>query len=153
FGTAPPILADGRPALVPGDCNVKVQWRDLQFDVEQGTLRAGIDLKDIHGGGLVSGSFEPLRHPPPQSQGELNIDSLTWNNFRFTKIAGPMFLDDQRVVLGSNAESLVQGRAQRRISALCYGGAAQADGWVWLDNTPRFQLRAVLENVDLKKFC
>src|SRR5262249_5490706 len=95
-GSSPPLVLDGRPAAVPGPCRVRTDWRDLQVDIEQGTLHAGVDEQNIHGGAAFTGSFDPQRDEGQRlmSRGELNVDSLTWNNFQFTNITGPIWIDD-----------------------------------------------------------
>lgn len=155
WGDSPPLLADGRPAAVPGDCRVRAQWRDLHFDIEQGTLHAGVDVKNIHGGGVFSGSYDPQRTdgPPLQSRGWLKVDSLTWNGFQFTDLSGPLWLDDRQVVLGAKADIPQPNIAPRKMEAKFYGGMLQANAQVLLEGTPRFGLEAAMDNVDLNRFC
>jgi hypothetical protein len=141
------FLPDGTP--VAGDNNLVTQWRDLQFDIEQGTLHAGVDVQNIHGGGVFSGSYDPQRRDgtPLMCRGFLNLDSLTWNNFQFTDIRGPVWLDDRQIRLGSAAEKPDVARAPQHISAKFYGGVALADATVNLTDTPWYSLKAAIDNV------
>jgi hypothetical protein len=154
WGQRPPALASGFQPL-PGDCRVVTQWQNLQLDVEQGTLHAGVEVQNIHGGGVFNGSYDPNRSDGQQllCRGDLNVDSITWNNFQFTNVVGPLYLDDRRVVVGSDADPPQQGRPPRHLFAKCYGGTAEADATVWLEETPRFAIQAKLNQIDLHRFC
>ena len=154
-GDSPPLMANGQPAAVPGECRVQSEWRDLHVDMEQGTLHAGVEVKNIHNGGVFSGNYDPLRTEGPllQCRGWLKLDSITWNDFQFTDLSGPLWLDDHQVVLGTRADTPPPGAAPRKMEAKCYGGIAQADAQVMLDGVPQFSLKAALDNVDLNRFC
>ena len=42
------------------------------------------------------------------SFGELKLDSLTYKNFQFTQILGPLWFDNQNVYLGSLPQAAVR---------------------------------------------
>ncbi|HTQ39248.1 MAG TPA: AsmA-like C-terminal region-containing protein, partial [Pirellulales bacterium] len=155
WGQRPPLLPDGSPPAVLGDCRVITQWQNMQFDIEQGTLHTGVEVQNIHGGGVFSGSYDPNRNEGQRllTRGELNVDSVTWNNFQFTNIAGPVYVDDRQVVVGADADSQSQGQSARHLFAKCYGGTVEADASVALDETPRFSVQAKLNKVDMNRFC
>src|SRR5262249_39472601 len=41
----------------------------------------------------------------------------------------------------------------RKMTSKSFGGMAQANAWIWLEDTPRFSLQAALDNIDLNQFC
>jgi hypothetical protein len=137
------------------ECIVRSQWSNLEFDIENGTLHTGVDLKDIHGKVTLNGDYDPEREDGQRlrSQAIVDVDSLTWNTFQFTKIQGPMWLDDRQVIFGANAEQRQAGRQPHRLAAGFYGGAIEADGRVLLEDAPRFAIQAAVDNVELNRFC
>jgi AsmA-like C-terminal region/Domain of Unknown Function (DUF748) len=155
WGQRPPLLPNGSPPAVLGDCRVVTQWQNMQFDIEQGTLHTGVEVQNVHGGGVFSGSFDPGRNEGQRllTRGELNVDSLTWNSFQFTNVTGPVYIDDRQVIVGSDADSQPQERTGRHLFARCYGGAVEADADVALDDTPHYAVQAKLNNVDVNRFC
>ncbi|HEY2828040.1 MAG TPA: AsmA-like C-terminal region-containing protein [Pirellulales bacterium] len=155
WGQRPPTLEDGFQQTLPGDCRVVTHWQNLQIDVEQGTLHTGVKVENIHGGGVFNGSYDPNRNEGQRlmCRGELNVDSITWNNFQFTNVAGPLYLDDRQVIVGSDADQPQQGRPPRHLFSRCYGGSAEADAWVALEETPRFAVQVKLNNIDVHRFC
>lgn len=155
WGQRPPLLPSGAPPAVLGDCRVVTQWQNMQFDIEQGTLHTGVEVENIHGGGVFSGSFDPNRNDGQRliTRGELNLDSVTWNNFQFTNVVGPVYVDDRQVIVGADADQPPPGRSPRHLFGKCYGGGAEADATVALDDTPRFAVQAKLNKVDMNRFC
>ncbi len=127
-GDAPPILASGQPALVQGECKVRSQWTNLRVDMEDATLHTGVDIKNIHGGCVFSGSYDPQRSDGAmlQTRGWLQADSAIWNGFQFTDVSGPLWLDDQQVVLGTRADTPAPGSApaKDRSEVLRWDGAS-----------------------------
>ncbi|HEY2883228.1 MAG TPA: hypothetical protein VGJ15_12360, partial [Pirellulales bacterium] len=142
-------MPDGTP--VAGDNNLVTQWNDLLFEVEQGTLHAGVDVQNIHGGAVFSGSYDAQRRdgPPLMCRGVLDLNSITWNNFQFTDLRGPVWIDDRQVRLGGPAEQSEPGRLPQHLLAKFYGGVALADVTVNLTDTPWYKLQASIDNVDL----
>ncbi len=155
WGQRPPPMADGFQPTVPGDCRVVTQWQNLMIDVEQGTLHTGVEVENIHGGGIFNGSYDPNRQEGQRllCRGDLNVDSITWNTFQFTNVTGPLYLDDRRVVVGAEADAQQPGTTGRHLSARCYGGGAEADGTVFLEDPARFSLQAKLNGIDVHRFC
>ena len=148
--------ADSISGALPGECNVVSSWQNLEIEMApEGTLHAGVDLQQIDGGITLTGSYDGHR-PDGQrllTRGELNVESLTWKNFQFTKLRGPLWIDDRQVIIGQSSESPGGNGTPRRVSALCCGGEVKADGIVQLGDVPSFTIRAACENVDLNKFC
>lgn len=151
--TAP--LSDDFQSAVAGDCRVITQWQNLQVDIEQGTLHTGVEVQNIHGGGVFNGSYDPNRTEGQRllCRGDLNVDSITWNNFQFTNLVGPLYLDDRKVIVGTEADAPQQGSMPRHLFAKCYGGSAQADAVVMLEEQPSFSVQAKINGVDLHRFC
>src|SRR5690606_26745909 len=104
-------------------------------------------LENIDGSVRLVGGFDGRA---AQSWGELNIDSLMWKGLQFTEVAGPLWIDDTRVLLGTGAEP--PGKAARHVTGALCGGVVAADCWVGLGAAPRYHFQASLAEADLMRF-
>jgi hypothetical protein len=129
------------------DESVDANW-DLAFDVENGSLSCGLQLDHIHGGIRLVGSKQG---PNFQSRGELEIDSLIFQEFQLTQISGPVWIDQSRVAFGSWAERGRRDRPPRQIMAQAFGGTLSADADIGLTGDSQFALQAALVDGDLKR--
>lgn len=131
------------------DSPLKTQW-DLAVDVHQGTLNVGVPLENIYGGARLTGTSEAGKFA---MRGELALDSLTYKNFQLTEVLGPMWVDNNRVLLGSWAEARVPGKTPRRISGKLLNGSLLGDFQSSLGGVPRYLLRASINEADLGQFA
>jgi len=123
------------------------RWR-LFLDTHGGSINSEVRLHNIHGGMTLEGTFDGQS---VRSWGTLNVDSVSYEDFQFTNVTGPIWIDDDTVRLGGFAQRATPGQAPPRITAQAYGGQLAGDAWVTLDEVPRFFVRASLENADLKR--
>ncbi len=157
-----PLHLRGSLALQGGAAEedpVRSQW-SLQIDMHQGGLECGAKLENICGGLTLAGGFDGEHF---LSRGEFAVDSLTWNDFQFTQLMGPLLVDDRQVLLGSHVatrENQIAGsdgsRAPvqpRALTARLFGGYVGADAWVSLDSAPRYGIHATLARADLSRFA
>ncbi len=59
-------------------------------------------------------------------RGEIACDSLTYRNYQFTKVLGPIWIDNNRVLFGRWADAKPT-MTPRRMTAKVYGGTLLAD--------------------------
>jgi hypothetical protein len=137
-------VAKGAEAYAP----LRSRW-DLGFYLHQNTVDVGVLLTNVHGMVHLTGNFDGANL---RSRGELAIDSVTYNEIQFTEVLGPLWIDNDRVLMGVWAEQ-EQQRPPRRITAKIYGGALVGDGWVALETVPRFAFQASLSGGDLERFA
>ena len=69
---------------------VASQW-DLHLDCTEASLQAGIDLENIHGSMRLRGYCDGKRC---EESGELNLDSVTYQDVQFVDVRGPIWIDD-----------------------------------------------------------
>jgi hypothetical protein len=131
--------------LPQSDVPPTVDW-DLAFDLENGRLDGGVPVEHIHGGLRLWGQTQPGGF---QTRGELKVDSAIVRDVQLTQIHGPIWIDPQRLVVGTWAERDVHDRAARPLTANVFGGAVSLDAIVALDDVGQFQLQSTLENADL----
>lgn len=123
------------------------RW-DLAAAVQRASLDFGLKLDNIHGEVRLVGEFDgqALR-----CKGELALDSVSFKDYQFTQVGGPLWIDDQQVLLGSWVEraQTAGGPRPRPVSGRLFGGTVQADAWVMLGSVPRYGLQASLSDADL----
>ena len=133
--------------LVPSDAELypSVQW-DINLDVENGELQAGLPIQHIHGGLQLVGQSHNRDFV---SWGELKVDSAMIRDLQLTQIQGPILIDSTKIVLGAAAEKKGSNRIPRQVTANVLGGVVALDGEVQLTDDVPFQVRTTLENADL----
>lgn len=125
---------------------IAADW-DLTLDLHQAGLTAGVQLDSVEGAVRLVGGYDGQR---AFSRGELAIDSLMFRGFQFTDVSGPMWIDNERVLLGGRVRPR-PGDAPRRVTAELYGGQVSADLLVRLGAAPEYDLRVDLADGDLAR--
>jgi hypothetical protein len=132
------------------DAALNAGW-DVDLMMHQGSLQAGPRLDNIFGRVRLRGSSSGPRY---SSQGELALDSLTYKNFQFTEIAGPLWFDNANVFLGTwNVPPGQSGASTSRVTAKLLGGTLAGDCQVRLGAVPQYHLAATLSRADLAQFA
>ena len=107
------------------------------------------ELENIFGRVRLIGSSDGTRYA---SRGELDLNSLTYKNFQFTQIIGPLWFDNNNVVLGHWGNP-PQGQTPRHITAELLGGVLTGDCHVKLGALPHYHLIASISQADLAQFA
>ncbi len=139
---------DGTLGIVmpPRDGPPGLDW-NLMFDVEDGSLQAGLPVSHIAGQVQLVGKSDAKGIV---SRGELDIDSAMLRGIQLTQVRGPLVIDSQRLLAGTWAERDVTGHVPRWVTANAMGGKLALDGeFVFADG--RFNLYTTLESADLKR--
>ncbi len=123
------------------------QWNVL-VDFQQTSLNAGVRLENLNGGVSLVGNFDGREF---RCRGDVNIDSVTWQDHQVTDVRGPLWIDESRVLLGYWADRIREVRPERRLTGRLYGGEVTADGWVTFGPKPQYQLQAALAQADLSR--
>ena len=127
-------LAGGAAA----DAAIRSQW-----ELAVGMQQAGLDygggrLENACGGVTISGGCDGHAF---YSRGELALDSVTYKDHQFTRLMGPLWIDNEQVLFGywadqqqHKASPLAAPPTQRfrSLTAEVYGGKVYGDGWVTL---------------------
>ena len=130
------------------DVPVTSAW-DLEFNMLQGNVDCGVKLDNVFGGIRLTGVNDG-RHT--QCRGELAVDAVTYKDFQLTEVLGPLWIDDERILLGSGAQQSTPGTQPRRLTAKLYGGTISADCAVALGVTPQYTVQAAIADGDLSRF-
>ena len=132
---------------------------NLSVDVHQSNVDVGVPLSGVSGRVDLRGWSDGETFA---SAGQLAIDSLNYLDHQFTAIRGPIWLDKGRVLLGTWAAAQQQAAQQQvaqqpitpqPITGRLYGGSLNVNGWVILDDVPRYEFNASLARGDLARFA
>jgi hypothetical protein len=129
---------------------LRTSW-NVNLFLHEATLQVGPALDNIFGRVQLVGSSEGSRFA---SRGELDLNSLTYKNFQFTQIIGPLWFDNNTVVLGDwGPQSRQGGQANRHVTANVLGGILTGDCNVQLGSLPHYHLIATISQADLAQFA
>lgn len=137
---------------------LRSKW-NVTVGLQQASLQfGGISLENIHGEVWLLGGFDGQQ---TQARGELNMESLNYKDCQFTKVKGPIWIDDGRVLFGAwvdspenrakSVELTGPARPPLNIRANLAGGVFDVKGWATLGAEPRYGLNATLMNADLAR--
>ncbi len=139
----------------PGE-PLRSRW-DVRVGLQQNSLQCGgILLENVCGEASFQGGFDGQH---VRSRGELALDSVSYKDYQFTRVMGPIWIDDRRVLFGpwvdgpenADAASGVAGPPQkpRLLTAAIFGGTLYGEGWVILEPTPRYGMSVTLTDANL----
>jgi hypothetical protein len=77
---------------------------------------------------------------------------MTYRDFQFTEVRGPLWIDDQKLLLGG-AVPPPQGEQPRAVTGHCCGGAVRTDGWVSFGAQSRYNFDAVVVQAQLARLA
>ncbi|QEG35031.1 hypothetical protein Pr1d_23210 [Bythopirellula goksoeyrii] len=125
---------------------VASQW-DMQLDCTEASMQAGIDLQNIHGSVRLRGFCDGKNC---EESGELDLDSVVYQNVQFVDVQGPLWIDDVNCLVGRWACEK-QGLPVRHLTARVYDGRLAADGWVTFEDLPKYGVEATLTDAILMR--
>jgi hypothetical protein len=142
----------------PPDEPLQSRW-NMGVGMQQGTLQCGgILLENVCGGASFRGAFDG-RHV--LSRGELMLDSVSYKDYQFTSVAGPIAFDDGRVLFGAWVDHPQRGigasdatgplQSPRSLSAALFGGLVNGDAWVTLGSTPTYTMNVTVTDANLAR--
>ncbi|NIL97861.1 MAG: hypothetical protein GTO62_12240 [Planctomycetales bacterium] len=128
---------------------LQTSW-DMQLNTLQGRIDCGIVLDQVSGGLRLVGGYDGQQF---RSHGWLDVDSLLYKGFQFTKVQGPCWFGEDQIIFGAGVQPQRPGEPPQRITAWAYDGALAADCQIALGDTTRFLLDAQAVDGDLNRFA
>jgi hypothetical protein len=135
---------------------LQTRW-DLAINLFQNEMQCGIKLENIAGKISLNGGCDGYH---ARSRGELSLDSVNFKDYQFTNVSGPIWIDDDRVLLGNWVDDPHQKepppaadppRQPRPISANLFEGVVHGKGWIKLGADPLYGLEATLHQANLAR--
>jgi len=139
------MLAGGNEAGRP----LGAEW-NVTIDCHNNSLNCAVPLTGIHGSLWLAGRSDGGRF---ESQGELQLDSVTYGDYQTTEVLGPLWIDNEQVLLGFWADRRRGQLPERHLTGKLYGGAVVADGWVVWGDEPEYAILATLTGADLARIA
>jgi len=128
---------------------VRAGW-DVQLTTQGAQLDPGVRLDNVYGKVRLTGAFDGKRFA---SRGWLDLDTLTYRGYQLTEVRGPIWLGEDRLLLGGFPENAERSATPSRITARFYDGAVSGDGWVKFDRTSRFAMQAQLVGANMNRIA
>ena len=149
YTTAPRevTLPGGRSEVVPGPA--AAAW-DMQLDMEQATLDAGVPLEHVSGGIRLRGASDGEAW---RTLGDVAIDTATWRGVHLTVLRGPLAIDAAGARFGAPAAVVSEPGSPRRLTAQLAGGTLQLDADVAPGEAGQFTVGLALADVDLERLA
>ena len=125
--------------------NIQSHW-DLTAVLSNCSIHIGLPIRSMWGDVRFVGdhSVQGLA-----CLGELNLESLIWQDIQLTNVRGPLLINQDIAVLGSRVPP--GNNPPRQITANVFGGSIAGDGQATLGDLPTFELAATLSDSDLRQ--
>ncbi|MEX0586498.1 MAG: AsmA-like C-terminal region-containing protein, partial [Pirellulales bacterium] len=133
----------------PGQPGISSIW-DVTASLQQNTVDCGVRLDNMHGAVRLTGQFDGATC---YSQGDIDLDAVTFKGCQFTSVRGPLEISDQQIVLGTRARRIDQRQSPAPISGKVYGGTLTGDAIVTQGERPEFWLQGQLTGADLARYA
>jgi hypothetical protein len=147
------LEGDGRPGAP-----LRSQW-NLRIGLTQNSLQCGgVLLENLWGAVALRGAFDGQNL---QTRGELALDSISYKDYQLKQVRGPLWIDNDQVLLGDWVD-LAEGNAAARrtlgppqtprpITASLFDGTLSGCGWITLAAEPRFGMNGTLTGASLAR--
>ena len=136
-----------RGELAEPEPEFEMNW-DVRLDVDQGRMNVGLEIENVFGYVTLDGRYDGQN---VVSNGAIAVDSLHFMNIQVTDVRGPMFIDNNRVAVGSMSKRANDPTVRESLVANIYGGAAQLDGQSWIENgEDQFYIQTLISNSNLQ---
>ena len=127
------------------------KW-DVTLDVEDAQAQSPAPLEHIRGEARLRGEATPGAW---HMVGDVRADSLMFRDVQVTELQGPIYVDQEKVLIGSalqgadDGKAIESGRPRENMVAKVFGGTIVASGKVLLQSATPFQIQAELTDGDL----
>lgn len=123
---------------------------DLLLDIEDGTIEKELKLEHICGGIRLTGEKTASDF---QCRGALEIDSLMVHDLQISRIRGPLLLNSNHLLLGSQASVTQQRGPPQQITANTLGGELKMDARLAFNDPLAYNLNLSLSEASVAKLA
>lgn len=143
-------LFDSRLEVTQGSgpsATTTARWR-LGLSCHQASFDTGVPIDGVSGVVRLSGQADGAT---AATAGELDLDSMFWNDLQLTQVRGPLWADGTDCFLGEGASRKLQVNQPRPITARAYDGAVEINSWVRKDAQTRYGLAIGMKGVNVTR--
>ena len=150
-----PLSLEMKEIVLTGHTNPQVpttvSW-DYKIILYGASIRAGLDLKSIHGFVTATGNWNGTR---VENHGEIRFDALKLLGYQLTNVNGPYRVIDNQLVIG--AESVPSNKPlrpeERRITAKAIDGTMTFDAICILESEPHYRIVSTIQDASLEEYA
>lgn len=125
----------------------ELDW-DVRLDMDRGRFYVGVIAENVFGSISLNGRYA---NESVRCAGSIALDSLHWNDMQFTDVRGPLWIEDERVGVGSMARPDDEATTPNSLTGNLFGGTLRLDGQCWQALEKQFYIQASVSNMDIKK--
>lgn len=125
----------------------EMDW-DVRLDMDRGQFNVGMIAENVFGSVRLSGNYDGQS---VRCGGGIAIDSLHWQDLQFTDVQGPIWIENDRVAVGSMARSDQEATTPNSLTGNLFGGSVRLDAQSWTAAQDRFFVQASVSNIDVSK--
>ncbi len=126
----------------------QASW-DISLACHQPSLLAGLPIEGDSGNVRQIGSSDGVS---AHTGGELDLDSVVWNDLQLTRVRGPIWADDNQCLLGEGASRKLGGKP-RKLEAIAYNGGVKINSQVLHGGRPRYGLSIQMDKIDVARMA
>lgn len=126
----------------------QASW-DVSLACHQASFIAGVPIEGVSGIVRLIGSSDGVS---AHTGGELDLDSLVWNDLQMTRVRGPIWADGNQCLIGEGA-SRELGAKPRKLEAVAYNGGIKINSQVLHGGRPRYGLSIQMDKVDVARMA
>ncbi len=131
-----------------GPTSFAAQW-DLGLNCHQASIDPGLPIDGISGLLRLNGSTDGVSS---QTAGEVDLDSLFWNNLQLTEVRGPLWADGAECLIGEGVGR--KNRSEpRRLTAKAYGGQVAINSHIRHGGRLRYGFQTSIQDVDVNRLA
>ena len=125
----------------------EMNW-NVRVDVDQAAMNVGLAIDNVFGYATFAGRYDGEN---VISDGAIAVDSLHVMDIQVTDVRGPLWIENNRVGIGSMSKPNNDPTIRESLVGNVFGGAARLDGQSWLENgEDRFYVQASVSNANLE---
>lgn len=126
---------------------IEARWK-VSLNCHQASINPGVPLDGISGVVRLGGASDGAAGV---AAGELDLDSVFWNDLQLTQVRGPLWADATDCFLGEGVADRLKAGDKRPLTAKAYGGDISLNSWVRHGVQPRYGLAIGMANLDVTR--
>ena len=127
------------------DFPLDASW-NLRIDTADGNLNIGVPLEHVAGTLNLLGRY---RNEQLACRGDMDLESMLVNGFHVSQLAGPVWVDNNRMAVGASAFEDSSGQLAGSLIGRLFGGTLRLDAEMRHTDQYPFRVHATLTDGDL----
>lgn len=125
----------------------EMDW-DVRLDMDRASLNVGMVVQNVFGSVDLAGRYDG---ESVRCNGSIDVESVHWQDMQITNIRGPLYIEDQRVGVGSMAKSDEEISTPLSLTGNLFGGTVRLDAQRWSHIQDQFFVQASVSDMDIQR--